>query len=480
MTQKEKYIWLIDTVYRAKEISLKELSHKWRDYIGGNVDETLHRATFNRWRDAIALQFKLDIDCDRSKNKYYIKNPEVIEEDKLKKWMLDTFATGNLINDNFNMSDRIIVPQIPSGKDFLGPIINAMKENHKIMITFRKFGADHTSTFTIEPYCVKLFEQRWYVLGKNNYGYERIFGLDRILEVKELSEKFTLPEGFDAEAYFRPYYGVMTDSRETPEPIIIRAYENHKYYLYSLPIHESQKVIDDTSEYADFSLNVAPTFDFYLKLLSYGGLVEVIQPESVRQKMINQVEVLAHLYRLSPKTLSDTNVGSSAAAQSSLNGNFAAIDFETANGSRSSICSVGVVIVRNGQIVNRFYSLVQPAPNYYTDWTSEIHGLTRKDTDGKPKFPEVWAQVAELIQGLPLVAHNSAFDENCLRAAFAEYGMKYPAYDFYCTLKASRKCLELSNYQLHTVAEACGYDLTDHHHALADAEACAAIALKIL
>lgn len=84
MTQKEKYIWLIDTIYRAKEITLKELSYKWRDYIGGNIDDKLHRATFNRWREAIALQFKIDIKCNRSNNKYYISNPEVIEEDKLK------------------------------------------------------------------------------------------------------------------------------------------------------------------------------------------------------------------------------------------------------------------------------------------------------------------------------------------------------------------------------------------------------------
>ena len=159
---------------------------------------------------------------------------------------------------------------------------------------------------------------------------------------------------------------------------------------------------------------------------------------------------------------------------------FAAIDFETANGRRSSVCSVGIVIVRGGEIVDRFYSLIQPSPNYYTEWTTEVHGLTREDTDGQPRFPEVWAQVVERIEGLPLVAHNRPFDEGCLRAVFAEFGMEYPEYEFHCTLAASRRCLKLPNQQLHTVSAACGYDLETHHHALADAEACAAIALKIL
>lgn len=159
---------------------------------------------------------------------------------------------------------------------------------------------------------------------------------------------------------------------------------------------------------------------------------------------------------------------------------FAAIDFETANGKRCSVCSVGVVIVRGGKIVDRFYSLIHPTPNYYTFWTTQIHGLTRSDTDSQPKFPEVWARVEEKIKGLPLVAHNKPFDESCLKAVFAEYGMEYPGYEFYCTLAASRRCLRLPCHKLHIVAAACGYDIENHHHALCDAEACAAIALKIL
>lgn len=160
---------------------------------------------------------------------------------------------------------------------------------------------------------------------------------------------------------------------------------------------------------------------------------------------------------------------------------FAAIDVETANYNRSSICSIGVVIVRNGEIVDSFYSLVQPEPNYYTYRNTAVHGLTRSDTDDAPVFSEVWEQIAPLIEGLPLVAHNSPFDQGCLKATFKVYQMDYPDYVFYNTLTlARRKLPQLPNHQLHTVAEACGYDLKKHHHALADAEACAWIARELL
>ena len=144
---------------------------------------------------------------------------------------------------------------------------------------------------------------------------------------------------------------------------------------------------------------------------------------------------------------------------------FAAIDFETANGRRTSVCSVGVVVVRGGEVVDTLYSLIRPRPNFYSRFTTAV-----------------WSEIAPRIEGLPLVAHNSPFDEGCLRAVFELYGMPYPGYRFYCTCRASRRTFgsRLPNHQLHTVSAACGFDLANHHHALADAEACARIAMKIL
>lgn len=159
---------------------------------------------------------------------------------------------------------------------------------------------------------------------------------------------------------------------------------------------------------------------------------------------------------------------------------FAAIDFETANYERTSVCSVGIVVVRNGEIVDKFYSLIKPEPEYYNYVCTKVHGLTERDTRNSPIFPDVWAKIEPKIKGLPLVAHNKAFDESCLKAVFKMYRMDYPDYEFHCTCIASRKLWPKEKHNLDVVAAKCGYDLTNHHHALADAEACAVIAMQIL
>ncbi len=161
---------------------------------------------------------------------------------------------------------------------------------------------------------------------------------------------------------------------------------------------------------------------------------------------------------------------------------FAAIDFETANRQPTSVCSVGLVIVRDGKIADERYSLIRPVPNYYSYWNTQVHGLTWQDTCEADEFPEVWERLTPLIGQLPLVAHNSPFDEGCLKAVHRYYELRYPDYMFYCTCRASRRLLghRLPNHQLQTVAAYCGYDLKNHHNALADAEACAQIALTLL
>ncbi len=161
--------------------------------------------------------------------------------------------------------------------------------------------------------------------------------------------------------------------------------------------------------------------------------------------------------------------------------NFAAIDFETANEQPTSVCSVGIVVVRNGVITDRIYHLIQPEPNYYTYWNTKVHGLTARDTDHEAVFSTVWQQIEPLIEGLPLVAHNKSFDEKCLKQVLQCYQMQDREYLFYCTLQAARKLLKhLPNHKLPTVAADCGFDLSQHHNALADAEACAQIAMQLL
>ncbi|MDL2223406.1 3'-5' exonuclease [Bacteroidales bacterium OttesenSCG-928-M11] len=159
--------------------------------------------------------------------------------------------------------------------------------------------------------------------------------------------------------------------------------------------------------------------------------------------------------------------------------NFSAIDFETANENKTSICSIGLVVVREGIITERFYSLIKPEPEYYSYWNTQVHGITLADTEKSPVFSQVWEEIESLVEGFPLVAHNKGFDERCLKAAFRMYQMDYPDYEFHCSLQMARRNIKgLLNYKLSTVAEHIGFRF-HHHHALEDAEACARIVLAI-
>ena len=164
--------------------------------------------------------------------------------------------------------------------------------------------------------------------------------------------------------------------------------------------------------------------------------------------------------------------------------NFVAIDVETANHLPSSICSIGAVKVINGCIVDRFYHLVKPEPNWYIKkFSQEIHGIYPKDTNNQPCFDQIWATLSKFIGNLPLVAHNKSFDERCIRATCKTYQIDFPENDFLCTLNQARKKIPRQNCRSYSLPDVCaflGIPFNNHHNALADAEACAAIALKLL
>ena len=297
MSQLQKYTWLIDTIRRAGSITHKELSDRWERNKDWSDSKALPRATFNHWRGAINDLFGIKIECQKAGGYlYYIANPEEIDEDRLKKWMLDSFAVGNLIGENLSLKGRILVDEIPSGREYLTTMLEAMKGNRVVRITYHPFGREHGCTFPIEPYSVKRFENRWYVLAHNNRDELRIYALDRLEDAEITDETYKLPKNFDAADYFSTAFGVVVDDAVKPGRIVLRAYENHKHYLKSLPLHHTQRMIEDCGEYADFELYLSPTYDFVMKLLQVGAMVEVISPASLRETMKGWISDMHELY----------------------------------------------------------------------------------------------------------------------------------------------------------------------------------------
>lgn len=298
MSQLQKYTWLIETISRAGRISLQELSERWERNYQLNNGDPLPRATFNRWIKNIRDQFGIIINCQRSNGYlYYIENLDDLEDEELRKWMLDSVAIGNLISENLDLKDRILTDSIPSGRDHLTTILSAMKENRRIEITYKSFQSYAPCTFAVEPYCVKLFENRWYLLANNpGLGDLRIYGLDRMAEAVVLEQKFKLPRKFNASQFFANYFGIVTYRDIKPRRIVLSATHDHAPYMKSLPLHHSQRLIGERDGKSLFELYLSPTYDFIMELLHAGAMVEVLEPEDLRREMKAWITDMAKLY----------------------------------------------------------------------------------------------------------------------------------------------------------------------------------------
>ena len=281
-----EYIWLVNTIYKARKISLSEINDKWIETeMSGGVE--FSRTTFHRHKIAIEEMFGIYIDCDRKDGfKYYIGNEYVLQENSVQNWMLSTLSVSSLLAESMSLNERILLENVPSGGEKLNMLIKAMKESRKISITYRRYGGHATRTFDLEPYCVKLFGQRWYMLGRFDDKGLATFSLDRLLEIKISHEKFKFDEDFDAADYFSDCFGVMLDENSKPERVLIRAYGYEPYYLRDLPLHHSQREIQSTEEYSDFELRLKITSDFKSKLLSRGEWIEILEPKALAEEIV--------------------------------------------------------------------------------------------------------------------------------------------------------------------------------------------------
>lgn len=293
-----KHIWLVDQIFRSKGISFQEINERWvkTEMSGG---QPMLRQTFVRHRETIQEMFGINIECDPQRGYlYYIESKSSMRKNDLQTWMLDSLSVSNMLMESGSLKDRIVLENIPAGKEYLQPIINAMKQDHKLMMTYRKFGQPTGYTITVEPYAIKVFKQRWYLLGKD---YKRetptIYALDRILALEETEESFVYPSDFDTELFFKDYYGVLCDTKEKTQKIVIRTYPPFTNYLRTLPIHHSQKEVNTTPDYTDFEFYLRPTFDFRQELLSQCNEVEVLKPAEFRKEMKEIIEKMLERYR---------------------------------------------------------------------------------------------------------------------------------------------------------------------------------------
>lgn len=281
----KEYIWLVNTIYEAHAITLAEINQRWQQ-TDMSQGVPLSRTTFHRHRIAIEEIFGLYIECDKKNNKYFIGNDHILRQDSIQNWMLSTLSVGNIVEESQSLHHRILLEQIPSGGKKLQLVIQAMKESRTIALTYHRYGKTEESHYTLSPYCVKLFRQRWYVLGRLSNGYLSTFSFDRIKEVELADEKFKMPDDFDAADFFRNSFGILVDDKAPVQRVVLRTYGYEPYYLRDLPLHPSQREIRSSPDFTDFELRLKLTSDFMSKLLSRGEWIEVLEPQSLADELI--------------------------------------------------------------------------------------------------------------------------------------------------------------------------------------------------
>lgn len=294
-----KYIWVVKTIHRAGRITLKELNEKWRANVDLSRGEDLPRQTFDRWRGGILDLFGILIDCEqRGGYHYYIANPKELSEGKLRTWLLNTYGTAETLSSNLSIHDRILTENIPSSQDHLSTVLEAMKSNNMLHITFKAFTMKEPKRFLVEPYCVKMSAQRWYMLARNTeHKNLRLYSLDRIEAVEISNTRFVLPDDFNAKDYFAEFFGIVLDESVPLQTIILRADKYHQNYMRTLPLHPTQREIFACDDYADFELKLRPTYDFYMKLMSFGNMIKVLEPKTLQEEICKWLENTIEMYR---------------------------------------------------------------------------------------------------------------------------------------------------------------------------------------
>lgn len=281
-----RYIWLVDTIYRADGITFEEINEKWlRNSMSEGLDLPLK--TFHNHRKAIEDMFDINIVCDkRGGYKYYIENADDMEKGGVRTWLLNTFAVNNLINESHHLKRRIVFEQIPSGQNFLTPVIEAMRDGMSIEIKYKSFWRQDEYTTEVEPYFVKVFKQRWYLIARNKIKDAiRIYALDRIHALTQTGNAFVMPKDFSPEEYFYNSFGIISQDNCPPEIVELKVYGTQKEYFRTLPLHHSQEEVENADGYSIFRYYLSPTYDFIQEILSHGCELEVLSPQHLRDEV---------------------------------------------------------------------------------------------------------------------------------------------------------------------------------------------------
>lgn len=288
-----KYVWLVETIYKARRISFEDICQRWLDN-DMSEGKPMSIRTFHKWRNAIEEMFGLIIENEHGgQYRYYIENEEEITHNGLRSWIYNSFSVSNTLANSQSIKNRIVLEYVPSGQYYLQPIIEAMKENRVLNMTYHSYWKDEENNYDVLPYCVKLYRQRWYMVALNACHKEkgpRIYSLDRIKYLHTKEETFEMPKDWSAQEYFKGCFGIIVEQGVDQEHIKLKVSARQANYIRDLKLHESQKEIEKNEEFSIFDLFLRPAFDFQQEILWNGEEMEVLEPLWLRKEMATKIQ----------------------------------------------------------------------------------------------------------------------------------------------------------------------------------------------
>lgn len=291
-----KYIWILDTIQRYGRISRKELCRLWLNSNVLSGGEPLARRTFYNYRQGIEELFNINIGYSNSTFEYYIENEG--DTGSLSSWLINSMSINGMLSDAKDISERVMLEEVPSARNYLPTVIEALKTSRKIRFSYTPFyRVNATDGIVLEPYFVRIFKQRWYVIGYNTADKKiKTYSLDRFNDISITDETFLMPD-LRVNDFFRNYFGIITSGSEVKD-IVLRVKSEQAKYFRALPLHHSQRE-EIYDGYSLFYYRMFITYDFVQELLSHGDSITVISPVELKAIIVDQLKKTLQNYEQS-------------------------------------------------------------------------------------------------------------------------------------------------------------------------------------
>lgn len=284
-----RYVWLVDTISRYGRITLKDLNAAW---LRSEISEgkPLARRTFFHYRDGVEEMFDINIQCDKSTFEYYIDDSGGENNARLRSWVVDSVSMSGTLSNARDVSGRIMLENVPSAREHLPVVIDALKQNRRIRFSYKSYTRSlPTDGIVLEPYFVKIFKQLWYVIGFNiNDKQVKTYALDRISNLNILQDTFVMPNDVNPSDFFKDCFGIITN-RNSAKRIVLRVEPTQAKYFRALPLHSSQQeVVHD--DYSIFTYKMRITYDLKEEIMSHGATIEVLEPKELKTLIRTELE----------------------------------------------------------------------------------------------------------------------------------------------------------------------------------------------